>query len=74
MSVQIPTNIQEALNQSKWRAAIGEEIQALEKNGTWEITKLLRGKSPVGTHFKIITHDPYLLTSQVMQVMNPVQD
>ena len=47
-NVQIPNNIQEALNQPKWKVAIMEEIQALEKNRTWEISELPKGKNPVG--------------------------
>ena len=46
--IQIPQNIQEALKIPKWKAAVDEEIQALEKNHTWEITDLPRGKKPVG--------------------------
>ena len=33
-SVQVPTNIQEALNQPHWKNAVLNEIQALEKNNT----------------------------------------
>lgn len=46
--IQIPQNIQEALKIPKWKAAVNEEIQALEKNHTWEITDLPRDKKPVG--------------------------
>ncbi|RVW87157.1 Retrovirus-related Pol polyprotein from transposon TNT 1-94 [Vitis vinifera] len=41
-------NIQEAFKYPKWKAAVDEEVRALEKNGTWEITDLPRGKKPVG--------------------------
>ncbi|RVW39094.1 Retrovirus-related Pol polyprotein from transposon RE1 [Vitis vinifera] len=37
---RIPSNIQEALQQPEWKTAVQEEIQALEKNGTWEISEL----------------------------------
>ncbi|RVW29169.1 hypothetical protein CK203_098499 [Vitis vinifera] len=30
--------LQEALQQPEWKTAVQEEIQALEKNGTWEIS------------------------------------
>lgn len=33
--VQIPTNIYEALKYPKWKVAVNEEINALEKNDTW---------------------------------------
>ncbi|RVW35033.1 Retrovirus-related Pol polyprotein from transposon TNT 1-94 [Vitis vinifera] len=45
---RIPSNIQEALQQPEWKTAVQEEIQALEKNGTWEISELPEGKRPVG--------------------------
>ncbi|RVW97655.1 Retrovirus-related Pol polyprotein from transposon TNT 1-94 [Vitis vinifera] len=45
---RIPSNIQEALQQPEWKTVVQEEIQALEKNGTWEISELPEGKRPVG--------------------------
>ena len=45
---QVPKSIQEALAIPKWKAAVEEEIRALEKNGTWKITELPPGKRPVG--------------------------
>ncbi|RVW16835.1 putative mitochondrial protein [Vitis vinifera] len=44
----IPNNIQEAIKPPEWRASIWEEIWALEKSGTWEISELLKGKKLVG--------------------------
>ena len=46
--IQIPKNIQEALEIPKLKEAVMEEIRALEKNGTWEVMNLPRGKKPVG--------------------------
>ncbi|RVW55529.1 Mediator of RNA polymerase II transcription subunit 33A [Vitis vinifera] len=46
--IQIPKNIQEALEISKWKEAVMEEIRALEKNETWEVMTLQRGKKPMG--------------------------
>ncbi|RVW33868.1 Retrovirus-related Pol polyprotein from transposon TNT 1-94 [Vitis vinifera] len=46
--IQVPQNIHEAFKYPKWKAAVDEEVRALEKNGTWEITDLPRGKKPVG--------------------------
>ncbi|RVW29719.1 Retrovirus-related Pol polyprotein from transposon RE1 [Vitis vinifera] len=40
--------IQEALKISEWKKAVQDEIDALEKNGTWTITDLPVGKRPVG--------------------------
>lgn len=47
-NTHIPSNIHEALQNSEWAAAVTEEVQALIKNGTWEITSLPSGKKPVG--------------------------
>ncbi|RVW44140.1 Retrovirus-related Pol polyprotein from transposon RE1 [Vitis vinifera] len=46
--IQIPKNIQEALEILEWKEAVMEEIRALEKNGTWEVMNLPRGKKPMG--------------------------
>ncbi|RVW54646.1 Retrovirus-related Pol polyprotein from transposon TNT 1-94 [Vitis vinifera] len=46
--IQVPQNIHEAFKYPKWKAAVDEEVRALEKNGTWEITDLPRDKKPVG--------------------------
>ncbi|RVW31427.1 Retrovirus-related Pol polyprotein from transposon RE1 [Vitis vinifera] len=46
--IQIPKNIQEALEMLEWKEAVIEEIRALEKNETWEVMNLPRGKKPVG--------------------------
>lgn len=46
--VQVPSSITEALKDPNWRSAAFEEIQALEKNNTWQITKLPPGKRTVG--------------------------
>ncbi|RVW89009.1 Retrovirus-related Pol polyprotein from transposon TNT 1-94 [Vitis vinifera] len=48
IEIQVPQNIHEAFKYPKWKAAVDEEVRALEKNGTWEITDLPRGKKPVG--------------------------
>ncbi|RVW92467.1 hypothetical protein CK203_042714 [Vitis vinifera] len=40
--IQIPKNIQEALEIPKWKEAMMEEIRALEKNGTWEVMNCQR--------------------------------
>ncbi|RVW47558.1 DNA mismatch repair protein MSH7 [Vitis vinifera] len=43
---QVPNTIQEALKISEWKKAVQDEIDALEKNGTWTITDLPVGKRP----------------------------
>lgn len=38
--IKIPNNVQKVLSHPKWKAIVLEEVQTLEKNGTWEIQKL----------------------------------
>ncbi|RVW92914.1 Retrovirus-related Pol polyprotein from transposon RE1 [Vitis vinifera] len=45
---QVPNTIQETFKISEWKKAVQDEIDALEKNGTWTITDLPVGKRPVG--------------------------
>ncbi|GMI79954.1 hypothetical protein HRI_001664700 [Hibiscus trionum] len=45
---QIPKSYEEAVQNPKWKKAIEEEIEALQKNGTWTITDLPQGKRTVG--------------------------
>ena len=52
--IQIPKNIQETLEIPEWRETVMEEIRALEKNGTWEVMTLLRGKKPMGCKWLFI--------------------
>ena len=46
-SLEIPRNIQEALQRPEWAATV-TEVQALVKNGTWEVTTIPKGKTTVG--------------------------
>ncbi|RVW68470.1 Retrovirus-related Pol polyprotein from transposon TNT 1-94 [Vitis vinifera] len=46
--IQLPKNIQEAFEIPEWKETVMEEIRALEKNETWEVMNLPRGKKPVG--------------------------
>ena len=45
--IRIPNDIQESLQIPKWKTTIEEEIRTLEKNGTWELTELPKGKNLV---------------------------
>ncbi|CAN6687056.1 unnamed protein product [Malus baccata var. baccata] len=47
-AIQAPTRVEEALKDPKWAAAMDEEMMALHKNDTWEVTELPKGKKPVG--------------------------
>ena len=44
----IPSDVQEALNDERWKNAMNEEMEALQKNQTWELVKLPNGKKTVG--------------------------
>ena len=46
-NIEIPKSILKALRKPKWRVAIRDEIDALKKNGTWEISDLPQGKQPI---------------------------
>ncbi|GMY34470.1 aldose 1-epimerase family protein [Fagus crenata] len=46
--VSIPKNLQDALNNPRWKAAMVEEIEALQKNSTWKLVKLPKDKKTVG--------------------------
>ncbi|KAG6491768.1 hypothetical protein ZIOFF_046706 [Zingiber officinale] len=47
-NVDIPKNVQEALQVPKWKEVVLEEMRALEKNNTWKIVTLPTGKRTVG--------------------------
>nr|GMC69250.1 Retrovirus-related Pol polyprotein from transposon TNT 1-94 [Ipomoea batatas] len=38
----------EAATETHWLKAMDEEIRAIEKNGTWELTELPPGQKPIG--------------------------
>ena len=46
--VSVPKDINEALGDPNWKKAVMEEINALEKNGTWEVVNLPRNHEIVG--------------------------
>ncbi|WKA06415.1 hypothetical protein VitviT2T_024314 [Vitis vinifera] len=43
-----PTTFEEAVQSSKWRATMDLEIEAIEKNVTWELTDLPEGVKKIG--------------------------
>lgn len=47
-SVSIPKSVSEALSHSGWRAAMEEEMIALDHNGTWDLVHLPAGKQAIG--------------------------
>ena len=46
--MEIPNTVQVALKVPEWKKAVFEEMKALEKNCTWELVDLPRGKTTVG--------------------------
>ncbi|KAH9680958.1 retrovirus-related pol polyprotein from transposon RE1 [Citrus sinensis] len=46
--LSIPNSVQEALKDPKWKEAMNEEMNSLQKNSTWEVVDLPEGKKPVG--------------------------
>nr|XP_028954377.1 uncharacterized protein LOC114823160 [Malus domestica] len=47
-SIKVPTRVEEALKDPKWTQAMDEEMLALQKNNTWEVTCLPKEKKTVG--------------------------
>ena len=45
----IPRDIYHALQEEKWKAEVMKEMQALERNDTWEIVRLQDGEDTVGS-------------------------
>lgn len=50
-----PRSFGEAENDAAWRASMKEEMDSIERNGTWELVNLPRGHRPIGLRwvFKI---------------------
>jgi len=48
LAEDIPRTVHEASKKGEWREAMKKEMEALEKNGTWERCILPAGKKPVG--------------------------
>ncbi|BFG20722.1 hypothetical protein CerSpe_069960 [Prunus speciosa] len=47
-TVCVPNKWQDAITDSRWVEAMAIEMEALEKNSTWEMVQLPQGKKPVG--------------------------
>lgn len=45
------TNFEEACREAKWRATMGQEIQSIEKNDTWELCDLPDGAKTIGVEW-----------------------
>nr|GFD28814.1 cysteine-rich RLK (receptor-like protein kinase) 8 [Tanacetum cinerariifolium] len=44
-------NFKEAVADPGWCSAMDAELEALEENGTWELTSLPPGKKAIGSHW-----------------------
>ncbi|CAL9019450.1 unnamed protein product [Prunus brigantina] len=47
-SIKIPTRVEEAFNDLKWAKTMNIEMEALQKNNTWDIVDLPKRMKPVG--------------------------
>ena len=47
-NIEIPRSIHETLEKLEWRQDIDDEIRALKKNETWELSDLPKRKQPIG--------------------------
>ncbi|RDX90369.1 hypothetical protein CR513_27776, partial [Mucuna pruriens] len=47
-AIKTPTSVQEALKEENWVQAMKEEMEALEKNSTWEIVNRHKDKRAIG--------------------------
>ena len=43
-----PTTFEKAVNEEKWRKAMDDEINSIEKNDTWEMCNLPKGQKTIG--------------------------
>lgn len=48
LSIHDPNTYEEAVEKKDWQQAMMEELQSIEKNKTWELTKLPPGKQVIG--------------------------
>lgn len=49
LSVHEPSSYNQAMQDTQWVDAMDNELEALEKNGTWELTTLPEGKTAIGS-------------------------
>jgi len=47
-AVSVPNKVQDALDDPKWKRAMEEEMEALQKNNTWQLVSPPQGKRAVG--------------------------
>lgn len=47
VGIDEPQNFEQAAKEKNWRVAMDNEIESIEKNGTWKLTKLPDGHKPI---------------------------
>lgn len=47
MGIDEPGNYLQAVKKDEWMKALETDITAVERNGTWELTKLPQGRKPI---------------------------
>ena len=52
-NVEDPIHFEEAVKDKKWIDAMDEEMNAIEKNNTWELVDLPKGKEVIGVNGSI---------------------
>ena len=50
-----PIGFEKAVKDEKWRIAMDEEIKAIEKNNTWELTTIPKEQKPIGEKWVVKT-------------------
>jgi len=50
-----PTNFESAVKEAKWKKAMDAEIEAIERNDTWELTDLPEGHKAIGVKWAFKT-------------------
>lgn len=48
VTVDEPTSYKQAAEENDWKKAMKAEIEAIEQNNTWELTKLPHGSKSIG--------------------------
>jgi len=77
MAESEPVNEEEALSDPKWICAMKEELESIEKNGTWELVDLPLGKKSIGVRWvykvkanpkgEVIKHKARLMAKEFLQ-------
>ena len=53
-TISIPSSVQDALEDPKWTKAMNEEMEPLQKNATWELVSLPKGRKRIGCRWVFV--------------------